>query len=74
MPYIYEFQDNMTAMTNGNSGTPGAPKPDVSKSPSKKNKNINYNINQPSHTPQGIYREKESNQLTPRGMHIKTLY
>ena len=69
MPYIYDSQDNMTAMTNGISSTPGgAPIIEISKSP---NKSIN-NINQ--HTPKkniGVYREKESNQQTARGTYIE---
>ena len=42
MPYIYNFHDNnnMTAMTNGISGTPGAPIIEASKSPTKNDKNI----------------------------------
>ena len=66
--HIYDFQDNMTAMTNGISSTPGAPIIEISKSP---NKSIN-NINQ--HTPKkniGVYREKESNQQTARGTYIE---
>ena len=73
MPYIYDFRDNMTAMTNGNSGTPGAPLIETSKSPTKNDKNINNNINQHPHNSQGVYREKESNQHTARGMYINTI-
>ena len=67
MPYIYDSQDNMTAMTNGISSTPGgAPIIEISKSPNKNDKTHNNNINQ-QHT-QGVYREKDANQHTARGM------
>ena len=70
MPYIYDSQENMTAMTNGISSTPGgAPIIEISKSPNKNDKTHNNNINQ-QHT-QGVYREKDANQHTARGMWVK---
>ena len=72
MPYIYDSQDNMTAMTNGISSTPGgAPIIEISKSPNKNDKTHNNNINQ-QHT-QGVYREKDANQHTARGMCVKSI-
>ena len=72
MPYIYDSQDNMTAMTNGISSTPGgAPIIEISKSPSKNDKTLNNNINQHQQHPQGVYREKDANQHTARGMWVK---
>ena len=63
MPYIYDFSDNMTAMTNGISSTSGgAPIIEISKSPSKNDKNQNHN----QHA-QGMYREKDPNQNSARG-------
>ena len=63
MPYIYDFSDNMTAMTNGISSTSGgAPIIEISKSPSKNDKNQNHN----QHA-QGVYREKDPNQHSARG-------
>ena len=63
MPYIYDFSDNMTAMTNGISSTSGgAPVIEISKSPSKNDKNQNHN----QHA-QGVYREKDPNQHSARG-------
>ena len=65
MPYIYDFPDNMTAMTNGISSTSGgAPIIEISKSPSKNDKSLNNNANQHA---QGVYREKDPNQHTARG-------
>ena len=70
MPCIYDSHDNMTAMTNGISSTPGgAPIIEISKSPNKNDKTHNNNINQ-QHT-QGVYREKDGNQHTARGMCVK---
>ena len=73
MPYIYNVHDNnnMTAMTNGISSTPGASSiTNASKSPSKNERNINNNWNQHSSSlQQAVYREKESNQHTARGMY-----
>ena len=64
-------KDNMTAMTNGISGTPGAPIIEISRSPSKQDKPLNNNINHPpQQNTQGIYREKESSQHTARGVYV----
>ena len=74
MPYIHNVHDNnnMTAMTNGiSSTTPGASSTtNASKSPSKNERNINNNWNQhSSNVQQAVYRERESNQHTARGMY-----